>query len=389
MKKLIIVCLFILIMTGCKESSIEYLEIIDSEIPVCQESCVTDPDAIQLLLTDYSELVDTQMLVIDEHLHDFPSQLSRGTSYSKDELSRVGSLIEINFNSILRPYKDFYVYFSQLYSYISFLSKEDVISPFKNVDYGFDDDSGFYKHISNSGTDSERIEDFKFNITDNDLQYEFIVYSTIDNSYHYTSFQKNIYTRYIYTSESIYSFLYVNIDTHEIVEYSLSDQDEYVNIYDPVSNDAYKMFNSNYEIAHFKDMEFVASLRNDDTGYPIQFSLYFTNGWNNILYGDPSVVPYSTLYNNENRIFEDYDINVQSLNGIYYNINALMTLSETQLEDYLFPTEFEGNISISELKNELDNFMSLENPLDLIGLTPTLIQTQCIKISEMLTDEYK
>ncbi len=393
MKKLIIILLLILIMTGCKKSSEDFLITIDTEISVCQESCVTDQAEIRVLLTNFYELMDAQILTIAENEGDIPSPMSVEVSYAKDEIPRSSPILQINQNSILKPYQDFFSYSSMFNAYIGVLViGEDEQSwgsvSVTDVDYGFDDVSGFYKHTYNSGKENERIEGFKFKITEDDMQYEFIVYSTNLESYQYTSFQNNIYRKYTYTSESIYSFTYINMNSNSIVEYSVKDQDEIVNIYDPDSKDVYRMVNSNYETSHFEDLEFVASLRKDDTGYPVQFSLYFTDGWDEVVYRDPSVIPYSTIFNEEVRVFEDYDILVSSLKGRYYNTNALMTLSETQLEDYEFPVEFEGNTSISELKEKLDDFMDMENPLDIVGLEITSIQNRCIEILDMITEKY-
>ncbi|MFH2116844.1 MAG: hypothetical protein ABII85_02230 [Bacillota bacterium] len=393
MKKFIIILLSILILTGCKSNNDEDIPD-ENEIKVCKETCETDQDLFQSHLLNYQSMIDAHMIAIIENKYGDGVYLDQNTWYSKEDIPRFDPITDHHIIKIETPYTSFNTLLRTLNAYIPYCSIEGVCEGASygqtffstGIDYGFDDESGYFHQVLVKGTDDERIENYTYNVTDDDFGYESLAYFPNKGKVFYKHFKNNIYQAYEYFSDSEYSYTYVDINTNEYIFYSLSDGNEWIQIYNPNTEMSFEKYRTQYTVSLYDNFDLVTSLLKAEEIYTVTISLFSLSDWNLLKIIDSSGSAQVSTYSS---FLDGYAISARSKGSRYYNVNAKMNLDESQLALYNFPSTYTGKISFIVLNQELIIFMGSENLLDSTGLSKDSIKSDCLDLLDQYAGIYK
>lgn len=392
MKKFLIFLLlpFCFMLTGCRNSNISILSEPDEEILVCKETCERGQYFHSYLTNEYEEVLDELLNTLAPHRNDSVVSLRDGQTYARDVIPRLDQ-ISGNDIPLTLPYISLQSWLNRLNGLIEdcnsagFCTESVGGYPIINyMDYGFDDHSGFYQLGFTDESKYRTVQEFKYNLDSDHFGYEATSYVPISSSYGHVSFYNNIYRSYS-RRNSVTTFTYLNLDTKNYIQYSCNGEETpEIKVYISESEMLYYTFNYSYKVTQFDDMEFIASLFYNDKNesYDIEFSLMSMDNWDSIFVQTDWLNPSNIAYYQGERVFEEYNITVESQLSRYYNINALMTLSQTDLDDFNFRQDYTGNITFDALRKELEKFMYMDNPLDITGLRKEDIDE---KVEELYT----
>jgi len=221
MKKLFLLFLLVLTLSGCKEEE-NTTFIIENEfdfIDHCSSSCSNNVDLLDEYVDDLENLILTvyaaKMVDINIYQADIIYELS---IFEKDDLTHKLPADMFNspydsFVSILRHLRTYYLYDQGLIDYLLINTAEGLDAEFE---YGFDEKSGFFDAVYKEGSEVKFTQSFSFNFDNGELSYE---YSLIDNEYGritYKSFKDGVYNYFEITHDE-YDFYYVDIENQDFL----------------------------------------------------------------------------------------------------------------------------------------------------------------------------
>ncbi|MBU1094309.1 MAG: lipoprotein [Firmicutes bacterium] len=397
MKKIVIALLLALVLSGCTTKDQQILNALDSEILVCDGTCVTDQTFGTYATNYYDDMIEAYLLSIAPNRYGEVVLLSNGETYEKTEIPRLDPVTNHFDIPIVQPYITLGLIISEIETYIELCTIDDVCvgprttlySSITDVDYGFDEQSGFYTYHTISVKGEERIEAYRFNMATDDPEFEHLIYWNTLEKYHYSFLKDNIYKEYSYTANDDYSFVYIDIASKKYLYYDLNQEEAIFKMYNPENGIFYANSFSNNSVTYYKDMEFVASLRNDGISYLSSISLFSMNGWDAVLKNGSIETPYCTIYHEEVQVLNQYQVTMYTQGLRYYNLKAQLNLTEDEITDYVYPIEFEGDLTFDELYQIFIAFDEMENPLESVGLDQNDILAIMKELLEDFARKYK
>ena len=160
------------------------------------------------------------------------------------------------------------------------------------------------------------------------------------------------------------------------------------------------MYNSNTQIFYsannkdsirvslYDDMNHVTSLSFSNEVYTHRIGLFYMNGWDSVQYR-PSIDSYlCKVFDEGEEVITNYEITMNNMGLSYYDVDAVIRMTENEFDEYVFPEEYIGSLSQTELYDEFEYLKNLEEPLDIISLTQEDIRNKLIDILDILEGLY-
>jgi len=410
MKKATIFVLFIFVfyLTGCTKEANRILEILDSEIITCGESCINDLVFDNYREIYYDDALEAYQIEIAPHKNE-TVEITLGEMYTKDQIPRLDPVSYNGDIPIYYPYTRFDVILDNIGSWIYYDHIQKVnpnqelprgYTSVIDIDYGFDDHSGYLMLNGMDKNGNEEIRSYKFNLDANELSFEIVIYNVENKSYQYEFLQNNIYKNYIYFPDHDWMFKYINLATKQCISYIDDFLGKIINLYDPEEEMFYAYKNTEfsvfYRVTQYQDMEVITNLQfqtetSVEGASPVYYSdisLFAMSGWNKILMISDYSGGRNLFFNDDVRVFDDLGISVYHNSDNYFNVAYREQLLESELDDYRFPEEFTGDITFANLKEELNAFKKLDDPFEIGGLTEELVIGKLQDLLLYLTEKY-
>ena len=397
-KGIFIVLLSLVLLTGCREEEkiieeVNYFKILESEIDVCQDDCNDSySDFNILLIEDYKQMADEVILGIDPNPDDY-NYIHNDVMVDRSDitiLDKINSDRDIPINTPNLSIQEKFDRMSSLLEYCTEVACNifpELSEELYNIDFfdiGFDDSSGFFELIVNYGDEFYSYESFYYSFANNDLQFESTSYIPSSNLVEYAYMKDGIYREIEIYNDEYFALKYVDINTYDSFYLYHNTGFNLIKFYDSNKELLYYYTNSDsfttYSIKSYRDMEYVAMLEfsNDEKTYGLNF--HFMSGWDTLYKNDSNVSFYVDLYNEGELVFEEFDVFLLRYNLAYNRLDFVETIEEDKYELLEFPEEFNGNITMDQLRSELEIFIQLSNPFEITGMT---YEELVIKINEM------
>lgn len=403
MKKIIVLLLAIIIafLTGCTSSQESIFGTFDVDFNTCQDTCSTDLQTFSDNLSTYRDALAAYELTIAENSNQESEFLVSQSNYTRLQIPVSDPITDNSGIPITLHNNGFALIFHYIEVVSHYVSEggDNYSNPISselyqitNRNYGFDDLSGYYTHrsflTSNASEATESYVYYSFNLNPEHIAFESIIYFPNSDRYQYMSYANNVYRGYSYFADDNYSFQYINTSTGHYISYNLTDDYEITQIYNPDTQMFYDKNRNFGHIAFYQDMQFVVSLDNMNEENFLEFSLHFMDGWDSLTYNDVSVSPYSIAYNNDQRVYADFDILTYRQSSNYYQVNIQKALTTEELSTFNFPDEFVGDITFDQLVQAYEDLLDNDNILSMEDLSPDLIKEKCLEILSLLSENY-
>lgn len=419
MKKTTIFVLFIFVfcLTGCTDSPGQILEILKDDIVTCKKSCVTDAVFDDYIDLYYADAIEAYKLSVTPNKNEEILELTLGQMYTRDQIPHT-DLNSGNWDiPFYYPYTQFDTILNVISDWISDYSpeateqNESFNSSYSSVidsDYGFDDHSGYLKIDAIKTDGNEIIRECKFNLDSKNLGFEMFTYDVEKGSFAYTFMKNNIYKRYIYYPGKDWFFTYINLSTKKYLSYQNNFQGKVIKIYDPDEEILYesniRTEGSMIKVTKYQDMEMISSayyimsqnfefINEEVVAHPTEvyyshISLFAMSGWDALLWRSENYSENNYVYLNDVRVFDDLLIVVSTDWNEYYNAFTYIQLEESDLNDYHYPDEFTGDVTFEFMKEKLNLFKNLEDPLVVARLYEDRVLDKFIEISNTFSNRY-
>ena len=385
MKKILLFILLMILM-GCTttETTTEnpYVAFLEANLNICSQAdeCSTDFEVFSDLYYDYSDIIINKKNEMIGESGDF-SFLRSGEIYNRDDIPRSDPLTANYDFPILYPYSMFETHFNYMYSVVKACTFEGCGSPFDpyitsftNIEYQFNQTEGMYSYLMKKGDEIYGYTEFKYIIDDETMRYERVVYDHSDLGFSYNRFDGTVFEEFKYTGDGLITYNKINVNTYEVKYYNSDEQSEYIYSYNNETKLLSKLYDGTSKsamVSYYDNFEFVTSLEKEDSLYTNTFSFYFMNGWNQLEYRPEDLMPYSRLLNDDVEVFTDFDILTFNQSLRYYSINGTVSFLEEELDTYTIPKEYSGLDVFSDLVNNVDMLLELEDALNLFDMSKT------------------
>jgi len=397
MKKLLIIIVLVLLMSGCNLLKNPVLRTIGNEIDTCEDECETDENLYASYLEAHKERIDeiTKSFINND---DVEMMILRNDEFVKKEDIVRHDYITDNFDiPVLYPINKVSQYIYEL----------DIIS--KNCDaagvcnetidlvfrkssdfkYGFDEYTGYYTYLINNN-DIEYTRAVHFNINEEEIEYISYLINNADMSIvDFDIFQKGIFKSYHYVSDTAYDFFYINQNTTDSLFLKQESENE-VNITAYVSETQrfyVKTAANNFRLKIYDNMHFVSSIGNSSDKLSVISSMFFFPGWDEIHTRTVSLDLFHTAYNQNEEVYQDYDIYSYQTNMFFIDIYARIKMTETEITEYNFPNGFLYDISFSDFYNEYVIWTETKDYLSIFEITQSdfeqALEEQITHLSEL------
>jgi len=392
-KSLLLLSLFFLFLTGCTPVQVDILAQPEG-VDVCQEECITENEEVLALIDDYHDQLDQLALELVPEYDDELFQLQSDIIYSRDDIPQQDLVTSNSYIPLDEPYFRFgrALYEAERLVNTCELGVEcieqniDVRYQVLDFDYGFDEDGGYANFRMGNTIETAFIRDIKFRFEKDGLSFEYLDYDFLNDNYIYGIMSEGIYREYMYDDSEHFYFTYINMNTEDYLYYYTQEYGELIVIYDQNTEMNYTMgLNGDFTVAKMQDHEYLASLRSSELGYTLRFNLFKTEGWNKVSWGVEDLSPYASLYLDDESVLTDYEAEFSPINSHFYALYAEITNSDVnQLQ---FPTGFTGDVTLTQLNEELTNFIALEDPCIMFGLSKETIVAKIMEVkSQFDTD---
>ena len=401
MKKGLIIFVLLLVVTlsGCKkekEKEIDFFAVNETDIEVCSDCEGTAMD-FQLQKIVYDEhILSTGIVSEIDYESDF-NFFHRGVVTDKEDLERQHPLsrsIEIQIDA---PYSFLRQYWGYMRTFISNCENQEVCTEYdmfvganerlSNVSYGFDDTSGHYSFdVVDENDTLVRREYLKYDLQETHFNYEFLLYYPEHNQVKYTYMVDGEMHDYHIVDEKLTSLGYVNLHTGKTVYIQFDDRMGFFTYYDPTDEIAYT-YNSSlneYWLQYHDNYEMVVSYSEIDTQKNLGIDFYFMNGWDQVYQEDGDISQYVELYNNDARVFEEYDVYI--INSPRY-VELFAPIKVENPETFELPEELDFDGDFDDIYKEFSAFKSLDDPLSMIGLDSDKIEEKTTELYNKISDE--
>jgi len=132
--------------------------------------------------------------------------------------------------------------------------------------------------------------------------------------------------------------------------------------YDGSKEIIYKLNENNYDVISHSNYEPISGVSYEEE-YSFIMNFFYIDGWDSVSLN----YDYEMILHFENEVvFEEYDIIRDIGPWNTYGLYTEIVVNEEDLDSAVFPDEFDESKELSYLFSELDRFMELEDPLDLI-----------------------
>jgi len=113
--------------------------------------------------------------------------------------------------------------------------------------------------------------------------------------------------------------------------------------------------------------ELIVQLDKEGVEYTISLNFNLIDGWDQFLSSQLEQPYYSILYNNGDEVFTDYTFYKYSPTLRHTSLIGKIILSETELQNYVFPQGFTYEVSIEDLLQEMTILQDEQYPYDTFG----------------------
>jgi hypothetical protein len=392
--KLRIILLFMMILTGlllgCTSNKVEYLDPVDFEMDVCREDCSDNETVVMGYLESYRIKIDA----LNGNIQNIPVEelnvLRNDEIYDREDIPR-DDLQDSNYDiPVFYPYMRLSYFLSSVVVHIKNSNYESTVygTNFSNLMYLFNDNQGFYSHTVSEGSESERRYRFSFRFVEEGLEYLVTQYNVSDDRYDYViSFKDGVYREYSYDSDDSYTFVFIDILGFRYLRSGYLNGDEFFIYHDPDHGIRYELLKTGLrKISFYDGLEYICSLNDKADDYLLTINGHFLNDWDELHLRPEDITPYSLLFSQNIRVYEDYLVLVRGQGLRYYSIDMRKNLTESEATKYIFPETFSKDISFSEVLQKFNYFVNIESNLDMLNLKETDL-LEHIKTTLMLNEE--
>lgn len=379
MKKLLIIIFLVLLLSGCNFLKNPILRTIGNEIDVCEDECQTDENLYSTYLEAHKERIDE---IIKSFINNDGVEmmiLHNDEFVKKEDIVRHDYITD-NFDiPVLYPINKVSQYIFEL----------DIIS--KNCDdagvcnetidlvfrkssdfkYGFDEYTGYYTYKINNNN-IEYTKAVRFSIIEEEIEYiSYLIDNTDMSIVDFDIFQEGIFKSYHYVSDSEYDFFYINQNTNDSLFFK-QESESGVNITAYVSENQRfyaKTADNNYRYKIYDDMHFVSSISSISDKYSVISSMFYFPGWDEIHTRTTALDLFDTAYNQNDEVYQDYDIYNHHMNMFFIDIYAMKQMTEAEINEYNFPEGFLYDINFSDFYNEYVLWTETEDCLSIFDIS--------------------
>lgn len=379
MKKLLIIIVLVLLLSGCNFLKNPILRTIGNEIDTCEDECQTDENLYASYLEEHKERIDELMKSFINN-DDVEMMILRNDELvKKDDIVRHDYVTD-NFDiPILYPINKVHQYMFEL----DIISKncdaagvcnENIDLAFRkssDFKYGFDEFTGYYTYLINNN-DIEYIKTVRFNINDEEIEYTAYLINNTDMSIvDFEIFQNGIFKSYHYVSDTACDFFYINQNTNDSLFFKQESENEFsINAYVSDTQRFYaKTADNNYRFKIYDNMHFVSSISNISDDYSVISSMFYFPDWDEIHTRINSLDLFHTAYNQNEEVYQDYDIYSNQMNMFFIDFYAMKQLSKEEVTEYDFPQGFLYDIDFSSFYNEFERWTQTEDCLSIFEIT--------------------
>jgi len=376
MKKLMILFL-LLVLFGCVAPTNLVLDAPTIEEEACTDDCVTDRTELLTYFTSF----DTRLNVIkNEIAPERNSPVTKifyaNTIYNRDEIITSDPITGNNDILSFLPAQDF----SEVLNSAGYIFRYCVIGepcdnpmfpPLVDImefNFGFNSSGGFTTYtLGMSGLETTKVS-IRFVIDEDQVWYEMIEYDLDGGNFEYVVYSDGIYQKYYYSSDDIYYFRYIDTFTNENFIYQSNEAGTWTFNYNPDTQYSYKKEESgNLTVKKMDGAELIVQLDKEGVEYTISLNFNLIDGWDQFLSSQLEQPYYSILYNNGDEVFTDYTFYKYSPTLRHTSLIGKIILSETELQNYVFPQGFTYEVSIEDLLQEMTILQDEQYPYDTFG----------------------
>jgi len=388
---LLLILLLTGLLVGCAEKKDGYLDKVDLEMNVCREDCSDNRTMVLGYLESYPSRIDALYEDFQPLYGEELNILRNGEVYSREDIPRE-DLFESNYDiPVFYPLQRLGIFLSEVAVHIKNTTDEGspvYSSNYSNFLYLFNENEGFFSYTVSDGSQSERRYRFSIKFVDEGLEYLVTQYNVFDDNYDYViSFKDGVYREYHYDADDSYTFMFIDIMDYRYLRFGYLSGEEFFIYHDSDKGIRYEQLKTGLRKVTFYDgLEYVCSLNDKSDDYLLSINGHFLDDWDELHLRPESLTPYSALYAQNERVYEDYSIIVRNQGLRYYIIDVSMNLSESETDDWVFPETFDKEVSFSDLFQKFNDFSNLEKNLDLLGMEESDL-LEHIKTTLMKTEE--
>jgi len=376
MKKLMILFL-LLVLIGCVAQINQVLDARAIEEEVCVEDCETDRTELLSQFSIYNtRLEEIKNGIAPERTAQDVNVFYANTIYNRDEII-TSDPITGNYDILsFIPAQDFSEVITRAsyifrYCVIGETCENPIIDPsfdLMEFDFGFNSSGGFTTYtLGISGIETTKVS-IRFVIDEEQVWYEMIEYDLDGGNFEYVVYSDGIYQKYYYSSDEIYYFRYIDTFTNENFIYQSNETGTWTINYNPDTQYSYKKEESgNLTVKKMDGMELIVQLDKEGVEYTISLNFNLIDGWDQFLSSQLEQPYYSILYNNGDEVFTDYTFYKYSPTLRHTSLIGKIILSETELQNYVFPQGFTYEVSIEDLLQEMTILQDEQYPYDTFG----------------------
>lgn len=378
MKKLIIF-FFMVALVGCNSTSTLILDSPMIEEEICVDDCVTSKAEIYPYFVDYhSRLEEIKDEIAPERNSSSINQFYSNTVYDRDEIITSDPVTGNSDILSYMPADEFSAVLSFAYDIVRFCIIDEpcenpMFPPGSDIiefNFGFNSSGGYVTYTLDESSLEMSKTSIQFIIDEDQEWYEMIEYDLDGGNFEYVVYSDGIYQKYRYTSDTIYSFNYIDTITQEKFIYQSSETGKWMFYYNPNNQYSYiKIDSGQYYVKKMDQMEMIVQLKKVDEEYSIGFNFNLIQGWDQFLSSQPERPYNSILYNSGDEVFTDYTFNNIDTNLRYTTLVGTMILSEDELQNYTFPQGFTYEISMDDLLQELTALQDEQFPYNSYGFS--------------------
>ena len=395
MKKGLIMVLLVLLLTGCKSKN-DFFTPLENEIEVCIEECFTLEDDVLATDLDHNGFVENLLENLFPSVENELPALEVGTSYTVSDLKWEDANTTASNSILSSPLRNFEYMVEEMANVTEhcLLNMPCVYLGFSRtlslgaITYGYNDTSAFYEleMIDYTGT-VIRVQSLRYNLDGEYGSYEYLKYYPDTGLYEYQLFQNGIHQTYNYSGETSYSYDYINIKTTEHLFFTKSNT-ESVYYFDSSEEILYTADDGFYTVMKFDEEIKVTALSKLTYGYMFNINFHYVEGWDSLQKQDTARNLFDKLYLGSTEVFTEFEINTTSLTTEYMNVWGSMQLTKDELDDVSFPTGFNGDITMRQLKRELSKFQKESHPLKIAGIETADILERCVELQNQFKQKY-
>lgn len=383
MKRLFVIGIIslVLVLTACKkDEETTYLLAPGSDVKECGASCDLEADFWSVIL-ESKEDRNYDVYFKDQDLYDVVI-VQPGDTINRDNLLRAD---KVGGNYRILPghaYMPFNHGITQMRIFIenclknqscddfSYLNQKDDIAT--DSAYGFNEDSGYYHYTLSDELGVSRKESFKYQVYTDHTDYEKYLYFPQNNQFEYSIMNNGILYTYEKQKDDSYTYRYLNTVTYESIFYQNNGGSKLLEYYNPETELSYSYSKyQGYKIKSYQDNEMVSALSGAEEEYKVFLNFHFMNGWDqlNCDYTDDNVSFYFQVLNEGTLVFDNHRITHKMVTPFYNYIESETVLSQSEYDDYRFPDELQSNHSLEKMKEELEQFMLMDEPFEILPVS--------------------